>query len=54
VNVRTIEDDPEGWYCYSAIEIVGDHVLLGHCSGKRSQALATTQITRFPVHWLYE
>ena len=53
-NVRTIEDDPDGWYCYTAIEIVGDHVLLGHCSGKRSQALATTQITRFPVRWLYD
>ncbi|MCK5805415.1 MAG: exo-alpha-sialidase [Lentisphaeria bacterium] len=53
VNVRTIEEDPQGWYCYTAVEIVGDHVLLGHCSGKRSQALATTQITRFPVRWLY-
>ena len=53
-NVRTIEDDPDGWYCYTAIEFVGEHVLLGHCSGKRSQALATTQITRFPVAWLYE
>jgi hypothetical protein len=53
-NVHTIEDDPDGWYCYTAVEIVGDHVLLGHCSGKRSQALATTQITRFPLKWLYE
>ncbi|MBT7164385.1 MAG: exo-alpha-sialidase, partial [Victivallales bacterium] len=53
VNTRTIEDDPDGWYCYTAVEIVGEHVVLGHCSGKRSQALATTQITRFPVRWLY-
>jgi Neuraminidase (sialidase) len=49
-NVRTIEDDPTGWYCYTAIEFAGDHVLLGHyCRG-----LAASQITRFPVTWLYE
>jgi len=54
INVRTIEDDPDGWYCYTAIAFAGDHVLLGHCSGKRNQALATTQVTRFPVSWLYE
>ena len=52
-NTRTIEDDPDGWYCYTAIEPVDDHVLLGHCSGKRAQALAATQITRLPLSWLY-
>ncbi len=53
VNTRAIEEDPDGWYCYTAIEPVGDHVLLGHCSGKRAQALATTQVTRIPVEWFY-
>jgi len=53
INVRTIEDDPDGWYCYTAIAFADDHIVLGHCSGKRNQALATTQVTRFPVSWLY-
>lgn len=49
-NVRVIEDDPTGWYCYTAIEFSGEHVLLGHCC----RGLAASQITRFPVSWLYE
>jgi hypothetical protein len=53
-RARTIEDDPEGWYCYTAIEFVGEHVLLGYCTGPRREALAATQITRIPVRWLYE
>jgi hypothetical protein len=53
-RVKTLEDDPDGWYCYTAMEFVGDHVLLGHCAGKRSTGgLNLTQITLFPVDWLY-
>lgn len=54
-NVRTIEADADGWYCYTAIEFVGDFVLLGHCAGNRKDGdgLGVTQITRFPVEWLY-
>ncbi len=54
-NVKTLADDPHGWYCYTAVEFVGDHVLLGHCAGdRRKGGLARTQVTRFPVAWLYE
>lgn len=52
---RTIEADPQGWYCYTAIEFVGDHALLGHCAGiqtKGATGLATTQITSVPISWL--
>jgi hypothetical protein len=53
-RVQTLEDDPHGWYCYTAMAFVGDHVLLGHCAGdRRKNGLATTQITRFPLAWLY-
>ena len=52
---RTLEDDPGGWYCYTAMEFVGDYVLLGHCAGQRATGgLNLTRITRFPVSWLYE
>jgi hypothetical protein len=53
---RTLDDDPNGWYCYTAIEFVGDDVLLAYCASdlKTSQRLADTQLRRFPVQWLYE
>ena len=51
---RTLDDDPHGWYCYTAIEFVDDRVLLGHCAGdRRTGGLATTRITMFNVDWLY-
>ncbi|MFG0261222.1 MAG: sialidase family protein [Novipirellula sp. JB048] len=49
-HVRNIGTDPQGWYCYTAIEFSGDHVVLGHCEYPRLNSL---QITRFPVSWLY-
>ena len=54
-HIKTLEDDPNGWYCYIAMEFVDDQVLLGHCAGDRRRGgLNLTQITRFPVSWLYE
>ncbi len=50
-HVRNIGTDPQGWYCYTAIEFVGDHVLLAHCE---YPGLNSLQITRFPVSWLYQ
>jgi hypothetical protein len=53
-KVKTLEDDPDGWYCYTAIAFVGDRVLLGHCAGdSKVGRLNRTQITSFPVSWLY-
>lgn len=50
---RTLFDNPTGWYCYTAIEVVGDHVLLAHCAGDRTKnnGLAETHITRVPIAW---
>jgi sialidase-1 len=52
---RALFDNPHGWYCYTAIEVVAEHVLLGHCAGDRrhTNGLAETHITRVPVAWLY-
>lgn len=54
--VKTLEDNPHGWYCYTAIQCVGKQILLGHCAGDRrkNNGLAETQITRFSLDWLYE
>jgi Neuraminidase (sialidase) len=51
---NTLEDDPNGWYCYTAIAFVGGRVLLGHCAGDAQVGrLNLTQITAFDVDWLY-
>jgi len=53
-KVKTLEDDPGGWYCYTAVEFVGDRVLLGHCAGQqKTGGLNLTQITLFDIDWLY-
>ena len=54
-NVKTLEDNPHGWYCYTAMAFAGDHVVLAHCAGDRrtNNGLAMTQVTRFPVKLLY-
>ena len=54
-NIKTLEENPHGWYCYTAVEFLDGHVLLGHCAGDRrkNNGLAETQITRFSLDWLY-
>jgi len=54
--IKTIESDPAGWYCYTAIEFVDKHVLLGHCAGdtRTNNGLSTTQITRLSLDWIYQ
>jgi len=54
-HVKDLETDPDGWYCYTAIEFVDDTVLLGHCAGnRRVNGLVTTKLTRFGLDWLYD
>ncbi|MAT16764.1 MAG: sialidase [Planctomyces sp.] len=47
--------NPNGWYCYTAMDVVDDHIVLGHCAGDRTKnnGLAQTNITRVPVSWIY-
>lgn len=54
-HVNTLYDDPEGWYCYTAIEVVGEAVLLAHCAGERppGNGLEPLHVTRVPLSWLY-
>jgi sialidase-1 len=54
-KIKTIESNPAGWYCYTAIEFTDKHVLLGHCAGDRrtNHGLATTHITRLSLDWIY-
>ena len=54
-KVKTVESDPAGWYCYTAIEFIDNKVLLGHCAGDRrtNNGLSTTQITSLSLDWIY-
>jgi len=53
-RARDIEAAPDGWYCYTALEFVGDRVLLGYCATEALlPCLSQTGITCFDVDWLY-
>ncbi len=53
-HVRQLETDPDGWYCYTALEFVGDATLIGHCAGDRIVGqLNRTQVLRVPIAWFY-
>jgi sialidase-1 len=50
---KLIEDDPKGWYCYTAIHFVGDAVLLGYCAGDdKVGGLNRLRIRRIALDWL--
>lgn len=52
---KTLANDPNGWYCYTAMTFTDKHVLLGHSAGdRRKGGLNTAQITVFPMKWLYK
>ena len=55
-NIKTLEDDPDGWYCYTAIHFTKRDILLGHCAGNRPKGtgLAVTQITKFSLDFIYK
>ncbi|MBI3772406.1 MAG: exo-alpha-sialidase [Gammaproteobacteria bacterium] len=55
-HVITLENDPEGWYCYTAIHFAKDNVLLAYCSGNRREypELSMTQISKLPIAMLYK
>lgn len=46
-----LEDDPDGWFCYTAIHPLADGtVLLAYCAWKD---LAHSRISKVPIPWLY-
>jgi hypothetical protein len=54
--VQNLDTDPKGWFCYTAIEFVDEHLLLAHVAGQQQPGmhLATTRITRMPIELLDE
>ena len=49
---KMIEDDPDGWFCYTAIQPLDDEtVLLGYCA---YSGLAHSRLVKVPLNWFYE
>lgn len=54
-KAKNLADDPTGWYCYTAIEFVGDRVVLGYnAGGSGLDHLSRSVITYFDIDWLYQ
>jgi photosystem II stability/assembly factor-like uncharacterized protein len=55
-KIKTVENDPDGWYCYTAIHFTDKHVLLGYCAGSQSEKtkLSITDITRISLDAIYK
>ena len=55
-HIKNLEDNPDGWYCYIAMDFVGDNVLLSYCAGSQYQKshLNVTDITRLNLDWVYD
>ena len=52
-KAKLIEEDPDGWYCYTAIYFVDDAVLLAYCAGdSKVGGLNRLRIRRIGLDWL--
>lgn len=55
-NIKVLENDPDGRYCYTAIEFVKDGVLLGYASGSQSAKThwGLTKVIKVKLPWIYQ
>ena len=54
-NIKTIESNPDGWYCYTAIHFYKKYILLAYCAGSQSKKthLSVSRISRISLRNLY-
>ena len=51
-RVKLLENDPDGWFCYIAVEPLDDGtVLFGYCAYK---GLAHSRLIKVPIDWFYK
>lgn len=55
-NLKNIEIDPDGWYCYTALHFDGGNVLLAYCAGsqKAGTHLAVTDLAMLSLTDIYK
>lgn len=52
---KVIEDNPDGWYCYTTVEFAGNRVLLAYCATEPPLGhLQQTRFAYFDLEWLYK
>lgn len=50
---KLLEEDPDGWYCYTAVHFVDDALLLGYCAGDAKVGrLNRLRVRRIGLDWL--
>ncbi len=51
---RVLEDDPRGWYCYTAMEFTPEALLLAYVAGVQepSRRLSASRVRRIPLEEL--
>lgn len=56
IHIQNLEADPDGWYCYTAIHIYKNNVLLAYCAGSQQAKtyLSVINISRIAVTDLYK
>jgi len=55
-NIKSLEDDPEGRFCYTAIHFTDKYVLLGYTAGtnEKGKGWSDLHITRVSYDWIYK
>ena len=55
-NIKSLENDPGGRFCYTAIHFTGKHVLLGYTAGshEKGKGWSDLHITRVSYDWIYK
>ena len=54
-KTRNLEEDPDGWFCYTAVHFAGSYLLLGYCAGsqRKNTHLSETDLRRIKLSNLY-
>ena len=53
-RIKTLEGDPMGWYCYTAMQFVDEKILLAYCAGNQlTGGLNDTSIKSVDLSWVY-
>ena len=49
---RILEDDPDGWFCYTSCAFIGDSALLSYCAGGKDVGrLNRLRVMRIHTSW---
>ncbi len=55
-KLKVLENNPDGWFCYTAITFVEKHVLMAYCAGSQINKthLSKTQISKIAISDIYQ